>query len=197
MNNLIVNALLSTVNQTEGEKMTINDYLTLAALIIIPIVAVVIAQWLQNRSEKRKDKMQIFKTLMTSRIYGWTPDSVNALNIIDIVYSDDNKVRAAWKDLNDKYRVTNPDQQHLKKIENAQYKLLEAMAISLGYKDKITWETIQNPYMPVGMAQQIEAQKNMQQAYYSAINGVNNFVQNQKQNQNTDASSNDQSEKNV
>ena len=197
MNNLIVNALLSTVNQTEGEKMTINDYLTLAALIIIPIVAVVIARWLQNRSEKRKDKMQIFKTLMTSRIYGWTPDSVNALNIIDIVYSDDNKVRAAWKDLNDKYRVTNPDQQHLKKIENAQYKLLEAMANSLGYKDKITWETIQNPYMPVGMAQQIEAQKNMQQAYYSAINGVNNFVQNQKQNPNTDASSSDQSEKNV
>ena len=197
MNNLIVNALLSTVNQTEGEKMTINDYLTLAALIIIPIVAVVIAQWLQNRSEKRKDKMQIFKTLMTSRIYGWTPDSVNALNIIDIVYSDDNKVRAAWKDLNDKYRVTNPDQQHLRKIENAQYKLLEAMANSLGYKEKITWETIQNPYMPVGMAQQIEAQKNMQQAYYSAINGVNNFVQNQKQNPNTDASSSDQSEKNV
>lgn len=197
MNNLIVNALLSTVNQTEGEKMTINDYLTLAALIIIPIVAVVIAQWLQNRSEKRKDKMQIFKTLMTSRIYGWTPDSVNALNIIDIVYSDDKKVRAAWKDLNDKYRVTNPDQQHLKKIENAQYKLLEAMANSLGYKDRITWETIQNPYMPVGMAQQIEAQKNMQQAYYSAINGVNNFVQNQKQNPNTDASSSDQSEKNV
>ena len=197
MNNLIVNALLSTVNQTEGEKMTINDYLTLAALIIIPIVAVVIAQWLQNRSEKRKDKMQIFKTLMTSRIYGWTPDSVNALNIIDIVFSDDEKVRAAWKDLNDKYRVTNPDQQHLKKIENAQYKLLEAMANSLGYKDKITWETIQNPYMPVGMAQQIEAQKNMQQAYYSAINGVNNFVQNQKQNPNTDASSSDQLEKNV
>ena len=197
MNNLIVNALLSTVNQTEGEKMTINDYLTLAALIIIPIVAVVIAQWLQNRSEKRKDKMQIFKTLMTSRIYGWTPDSVNALNIIDIVFSDDEKVRAAWKDLNDKYRVTNPDQQHLKKIENAQYKLLEAMANSLGYKNKITWETIQNPYMPVGMAQQIEAQKNMQQAYYSAINGVNNFVQNQKQNPNTDASSSDQSEKNV
>lgn len=197
MNNLIGNALLSTVNQTEGEKMTINDYLTLAALIIIPIVAVVIAQWFQNRSEKRKDKMQIFKTLMTSRIYGWTPDSVNALNIIDIVYSDDNKVRAAWKDLNDKYRVTNPDQQHLKKIENAQYKLLEAMANSLGYKDKITWETIQNPYMPVGMAQQIEAQKNMQQAYYSAINGVNNFVQNQKQNPNTDTSSSDQLEKNV
>ena len=197
MNSLIVNALLSTVNQTEGEKMTINDYLTLAALIIIPIVAVVIAQWLQNRSEKRKDKMQIFKTLMTSRIYGWTPDSVNALNIIDIVFSDDKKVRAAWKDLNDKYRVTNPDQQHLKKIENAQYKLLEAMANSLGYKEKITWETIQNPYMPVGMKQQIETQKIMQQAYFNVINSVNQYVQNQKQNPNTDKSNSDQSENNI
>ena len=181
MNNLIVNVLLSTDNQQKKKKMTTNDFLTLAALIIIPILAVIIAQWLQNRSEKRKDKMQIFKSLMTSRIYGWTPDSVNALNIIDIVSSDDKKVRAAWKDLYDKYCVTNPDQHQLEKIKTAQYKLLEAMANSLGYKDKITWETIQNPYMPVGMAQQIEAQKNMQQAYYSAINSVNNYVQNQEQ----------------
>lgn len=197
MNSLIVNAISSPVNQQRSENMTINDFLTLAALIIIPIVAVVIAQWLQNRSEKRKDKMQIFKTLMTSRIYGWTPDSVNALNIIDIVFSDDKKVRAAWKDLNDKYRVTNPDQQHLKKIENAQYKLLEAMANSLGYKEKITWETIQNPYMPVGMMQQIETQKIMQQTYFNVINSVNQYVQNQKQNPNTDKSNSDQSENNI
>lgn len=38
MNDLIVNALLSTVNQTEGEKMTINDYLTLAAIIIYQLL---------------------------------------------------------------------------------------------------------------------------------------------------------------
>ena len=160
--------------------MCISDYLTLAALVIIPIVAVIIGQWLQARSEKRKDKMQIFKVLMTSRIYGWTPDSVNALNVIDIVFSDKKTVRAAWKELNDKLHVTDPDQQQQKKIENAQYKLLEAMANSLGYKDKITWETIQNPYMPVGMAKQIDQQKNMQQAYSSALAGLNLIFQNQK-----------------
>jgi len=179
MNNQYSNLSLS-VNQSGGNT-TMNEYLSLVALIIIPIVAVVIAQWLQNRSEKRKDKMQIFKTLMTSRIYGWTPDSVNALNVIDIVFSDDKDVRAAWKDLNDKYHVTNPDQQHLKKIENAQYKLLEAIANSLGYKDKITWEDIQNPYMPDGMVKQIEQNKNMQQMYFNALDGVNKMVQNQKQ----------------
>ncbi len=93
--------------------MELKDILNLAALVLIPIAAVVIGQRLQIHSEKRKDKMQIFKTLMTSRIYGWTPDSVHALNVIDIVFADDKNVRDAWKDLNDKYRVTNPDQQHI------------------------------------------------------------------------------------
>ena len=160
--------------------MECKDILNLVAIIIIPIAAVLIAQWLQNRAEKRKDKMQIFKALMTSRIYGWTPESVNALNVIDIVFANDKSVRAAWKDLNDKYNVSDPDEQHLKKIQLAQYKLLEAIANSLGYKDKITWETIQNPYMPVGMANQIEVQKNMQQAYFDALNNVNSIVRGQK-----------------
>lgn len=161
--------------------MGLEGFLNLAALVIIPIVAVVISQRLQIRSEKRKDKMQIFKTLMTARIYGWTPDSVNALNVIDIVFADDQNVRNAWKDLNDKYRVMNPDQQHMKKIENAQYKLLEAIANSLGYKKKITWETIQNPYMPEGMVQQINNQNEMQKTYFSVLNTMNQMVQTHSQ----------------
>ena len=163
----------------EVDNMELKDILNLVALVLIPIAAVVIGQRLQIHSEKRKDKMQIFKTLMTSRIYGWTPDSVHALNIIDIVFVDDKNVRDAWKDLNDKYRVTNPDQQHIKKIENAQYKLLEAIANSLGYKKKITWETIQNPYMPIGMVKQIEAQQNMQSAYSFVLDGMSKIVQKQ------------------
>lgn len=59
---------------------TIMAVLNLVAIVGIPILAVVIGQYLQNRAEKRKDRMQIFCTLMTSRIYGWTVDSVHALN---------------------------------------------------------------------------------------------------------------------
>ncbi len=153
------------------------DVVNIIALITIPIISVLIGQWLQIRSEKRKDKMQIFKVLMTSRIYGWTTDSVHALNIIDIVFADDRRVREAWKDLFDKYCVSNPDQQHLIKVQQAQYKLIEEIAKSLGYKDKITWETIQNPYVPNGMAQKMEAEKSMQQVYYDAVCGVNKIVQ--------------------
>lgn len=149
------------------------EWVNLVAVIIIPILAVIIAQYLQNRSEKRKDKMQIFKVLMTSRIYGWTPESVHCLNLIDVVFSDDKEVRKAWKDLYDKYCVENSTETELKKIKDAQYKLLETMAHSLGYKDKITWETIQNPYIPNGMISQQMQQNARQEGIDNLIKSIN------------------------
>lgn len=74
-------------------KMELKDILNLIAIFIIPVVAVIVGQHLQNRAEIRKDKMHIFKVLMTSRIYGWTQENVHCLNIIDIVFADDKKVR--------------------------------------------------------------------------------------------------------
>ena len=156
--------------------MKLAEILNLIAIVIIPIIAVLIGQWLQTRSEKRKDKMHIFKTLMTSRVYGWTQESVYCLNIIDIVFADDREVRNAWKDLYDKYCVQNPDESQLKKIETAQYKLLESMAVSLGYKDKVTWETIQNPYIPQGMLRQIETQNQSQQAYNKLLLNMQQMI---------------------
>lgn len=152
------------------------DIISIIALIIVPILAVVIGQWLQTKAEKRKDKMQIFRTLMTSRIYGWTRDSVEALNVLDIVFADDKEVRMAWKDLLDKYTVTNPDKTHLEKILKAQYKLLEEIAKSLGYKDKITWETIQNPYIPRWLSEQIENQNLYNQNMLAATEKFNSML---------------------
>ena len=167
----------------KGErKMQCKDILNLIAIVVIPIAAVLIGQYLQNRAEIRKDKMQIFKTLMTSRIYGWTQESVHCLNIIDIVFADDKTVRDAWKDLYDKYCVQNPDAAQLKKIQNAQYKLLETISKSLGYKDKVTWETIQNPYVPDGMIRQWQEQAKSQQAYNTLLNTMVNIVPKEHEN---------------
>lgn len=167
----------------KGErKMECKDILNLIAIVVIPIAAVLIGQYLQNRAEIRKDKMQIFKTLMTSRIYGWTQESVHCLNIIDIVFADDKTVRDAWKDLYDKYCVQNPDAAQLKKIQNAQYKLLETISKSPGYKDKVTWETIQNPYVPDGMIKQWQEQAKSQQAYNTLLNTMANIVPKEQKN---------------
>ena len=154
--------------------MNCGDILNLIAIIVAPVAAVLIGQWLQNRANKRKDKLEIFKTLMIAR-NGWSPESVRALNIIDIVFADDSTVRARWKEYYDRLCVENPSETELKKIKTAQDKLLEAMAVSLGYKEKVTWETIQNPYVPKGMIEAEQMQREYQTGQLAWAQIAKNF----------------------
>lgn len=132
------------------------------AIIIIPIIAVLIGQWLQRKEKQRDDKMKVFRTLMTDRFFCWSNESVYALNILDIVFSDEKKVLEQWKIYKDRLTIENPTDTDIKKIEIDKYKLLEIMAKSLNYD--ISWETIQNPYLPTGMVNNILQQKNYQNA---------------------------------
>lgn len=142
--------------------MDISDYINIVAIILAPVISVIIGQKLQDRAKKRQDKMEIFKALMTSRVYGWTNAGVYALNIIDIVFANDKKVRAQWKIYYDKLCVGNPTEEDIKKIEMEKCKLLEEISKSLGYKNKITWETIQNPYIPKGLTDSLMQQQQYQ-----------------------------------
>lgn len=128
------------------------------AIIVIPIIAVLIGQWLQEKEKQRDDKMKIFKTLMTDRFLGWTNDSVYALNILDIVFSKDRNVLEQWKVYKDKLTIENPTDTDMKKFEIEKYKLIETMAKSLKYD--ISWETLQNPYLPQGMINNLLQQQN-------------------------------------
>jgi hypothetical protein len=136
-------------------------FVNIAAVIIAPIAAVKIGQSLQDKAQRRKDKMDIFKTLMIDRS-SWSFSSVQAMNIIEVVFADDESVCAAWKDFYDKSCVENPNETEMVKMQIAKNKLLETMAASLGYKDKVTWETIQNPYIPKGMVDAMNQQQLIQ-----------------------------------
>lgn len=103
----------------------ISIILNVIAIIIAPIISVKIAQSLQDKAKMRQDKMEIFKTLMTNRIYGWTPQSVNALNSIDIIFSDDEAVRKQWKAYYNKLCVEKPNDTELHNILIERDKLLE------------------------------------------------------------------------
>lgn len=56
------------------------------------------------------------------------------------------------------------------------------MAKSLGYKDKVTWETIQNPYVPDGMIRQWQEQAKSQQVYNTLLNTMVNIVPKEHEN---------------
>lgn len=142
--------------------INVSDIINVIAIILAPIVSVIIGQKLQERAKKRQDKMEIFRVLMTSRVYGWTPQSVHALNILDIVFADNKEVTDQWKVYYDKLCIENPKKTDLEEIEKEKYKLLEVIANSLGYKGKITWETIQKPYIPKGLLDSMTQQQKFQ-----------------------------------
>ena len=149
----------------------------IVAVVLAPIVAVVIGQYLQDRSERRKDKMEIFKSLMANRSFDWTVEGARALNIIDIVFSDSPAVREKWKDYYDLLCIQNPDIMQKQKINIAKDKLLESMANSLGYKDVVTWENIQNPYMPKGMLSALQQQQIIQNGQEKWAGAIDYFTQ--------------------
>lgn len=144
--------------QDKKEVYMVLDIINIIAIIVIPIFAVLIGQWLQNRSEKRKDKVRVFSHLMSYRAIGYVDQqSVNILNLIPIVFNDDKNVIEKYniylKSLNIK---TEDFPQKQKEIENNKTKMLEEMAKNLGYKN-INWEIIQNPYLPQGLINEINS----------------------------------------
>ncbi len=150
--------------------------INVATVLIAPIVAVIVGQKLQDKGQKRKDKMEIFRVLMMNRGIGWTADTVRALNIIDVVFSDDDSVRARWKEYYNQLCIQKPNVMQRKQIQEAQDKLLEAIAQSLGYKKQVTWETIQNPYIPQGMLNAMQQQQNIQNGQEQLASAVEIFT---------------------
>ena len=126
-------------------------WLNIIAVVLAPVIAVWVGQKLQDRAEKRKDKMSVFKAIMTDR-YGWSRETVLALNSIPIVFANDKAVRDAWKEYYKCLCIQEPNPMGLKQRSEALYKLLENMASTLGYDGTINWNDIQNPYIPRGMA---------------------------------------------
>lgn len=133
------------------------NIINVVAIIVIPILAVIIGQSLQDRSEKRKDKMRVFSHLMSYRSFDYVDQySVNIFNSVPIVFHDDNEVLEKYNIYLKSMNIT-PEQmsQKKKEIDDNKTKMLEAMAKSLKYKN-INWETIQNPYVPIGLLNQMQ-----------------------------------------
>jgi septation ring formation regulator EzrA len=47
--------------------MEVIDLINIMAILVSPIIAVIITVWLNNKNEKRKEKLEAFKQLMIAR----------------------------------------------------------------------------------------------------------------------------------
>src|ERR671922_1320544 len=67
--------------------LTINEWLTLAAIVVAPLVALQVSQRLERQRAKRDRRLIIFRALMANRSSALAPDHVQALNMIDIEFA--------------------------------------------------------------------------------------------------------------
>lgn len=152
--------------------------INILAVLLSPVIALWISNIIQDQKEKRKEKMQILKVLMTQRFSVKNIEYVNALNLIDVVFVDSKNVRDAYKNLYNEYGSTidlnneNNRQIFQEKIKKATTRLLEAIVKDIGYKDKITWDTLQEPYMPQWLSDEVFLRTELNNAQVQFANFV-------------------------
>lgn len=104
--------------------------------IFIPLIAACIGAALafgyQHTLEKRRDKRHILQVLMMYRNVGANElDWIKALNVIDLVFHKDKKVKELYHKFNN---YTKPGMFETMQYVDVFYQLLEAMAQCSGYK---------------------------------------------------------------
>jgi hypothetical protein len=69
---------------------------TLVAIVVGPIAAVIVTRVLDGKSERRRRKTEVFRSLMQTRGIRLDPVHVAALNILEIEFYNEPKVRHAY-----------------------------------------------------------------------------------------------------
>ena len=70
--------------------LKISYWIMIIAVFLGPIVAVQLTRYLDNKNEVKNRKLEIFRTLMSTRAYSISWEHVSALNRIDVEF--DNKI---------------------------------------------------------------------------------------------------------
>lgn len=156
--------------------MEMSDFLTIIAIIIGPIAAVQIQKLIERTKEQKNRKVYIFKTLMASRGSALSHSHVEALNRIDLEFSDDKKyvkVIQAWKEYFDNLSQKVDDNQipiWSSKNEELLVELLFEMGKSLGYKfEKLLIK--RNIYSPIGHARIEQEQETLRRNLNEVLDG--------------------------
>ena len=152
--------------------MTNTETLTLVAILVGPVVAVVLTRYLDDRRDRRRGRMEVFKTLMRTRRTPVFVEHVGALNLIEIEFANDGKVIAAWRALFTHFGTEHPRRQEeqllpalakeqstsrdqrffdrlAKERQSLLAKLLHAMASAMNFKIE-QLEIFEGGYCPQG-----------------------------------------------
>jgi hypothetical protein len=147
---------------------------SIVAIVVGPVAALAIQRWADHRREKRKEKLWVFKTLMMYRATRLNFNFVQALNVIDVVFSGESQkekeVRTAWKVLLDHLTTDQKPVSAQQKAFDLTIALLVQMGKSLGYDfDEVYLK--RQVYQPVGHTQVEEEQNEIRALVLRLLKG--------------------------
>jgi hypothetical protein len=120
-----------------------------------PITAAKLAETLrrdgERNDERRRQKLNIFSTLMQERAQIYSENAVRALNLIDVVFNESREVREAWSELFLAFQLK-PYLQHV--VDERLRKLLAEVANDIGLFDKLRTDDLGRVYYPIVLQQQ-------------------------------------------
>jgi len=146
-------------------------WLNIVAVLLSPLVAVIVGQRLQTMKARRDEKRFILATCLAHRAaWAMSEDSVRALNLIDIVFSESKAVRDHWKQLKEATLGNVTDPSVAKFIEDKYTALLDEMArdLKLG---KLSQLDLNSPYLPQGVVAQRTSQQEAQSLLLAVLKG--------------------------
>ncbi|UVI39250.1 DUF6680 family protein [Qipengyuania spongiae] len=117
--------------------MELNDWLTLLAIVLGPIIAVVITLAFQKHREDRERKLVVVRMLMATRHLPGDPNYSTAINLIPVEFHGKPAVMEAFKEYKratGQDRPLLPDGNHRvnQEVATAQTKLISALLQTLG-----------------------------------------------------------------
>lgn len=113
---------------------------TVLAIVVGPVAALWVQRILDEERDKKNRKLWIFKTLMSNRATRLAPLYVQALNLIDVEFTEpkEKAIREAWKELLDLYTNFKTTHNATEQVGELTAALLAEMAKVLEYDfDKV------------------------------------------------------------
>ena len=145
---------------------TLQFIIYVSAVIVSAVLAVILTKVVDHYGNRRKDRVDIFKTLVSCSLGEVSYRKTDALNLIKVIYYGCNDVIVAYNNYMDSLSANSSSIDE--DIKDNWIKLLETMALCLGYTN-IKWDTLKKTYKPVGLA-------NSEQIYHENAIGYNELI---------------------
>jgi hypothetical protein len=152
------------------------DALTLVAIVVGPIAAVLITRMLDNRNAAYARRYQVFRDLVRTRSAKISPEHVNALNLVEIEFNQFPEVKTSW----DRYmealsmKIGGGDEafnQYVVRRDQLFIKLVQNIANVLGMKHVDITDVMTTNYYPQGWQNDEEEQRRLRALLIPVFSG--------------------------